>query len=177
MAPRPGKKADFKRHPAGLLPGLGRAAGFAALAGVALSILAGVVLLPAYASLAEAKYERDCLTASAAEAEDLIRANDRLIAEMPGDAVVTMRVARSQFNLLPENEVVVIDPARRRMPVGPLVTIPQRRRPGRPGGWVIRLAGRLRELRLRRGLLLMAGAAMLAAMFLFATPKPDEGEA
>jgi len=177
MAPRPGKKADFKKHPAGLLPALGRAAGFAALAGMALAILAGVVLLPAYARLTEAQYERGCLMAGATEAEDLIRANDRLIAEMPGDPVLTMRLARSQLDLLPENEVVVIDPGRRKAPVGPLVTIPPRPRPNRPGGWLIRLADRLWAPGVRRGLLLLAACAMAAAMFLFTPSKADEDKA
>jgi len=176
MESRPVAEADRVRHPAGPLLIAVRAVGVAALAGMAVAILACVILLPAYAELDDAKYQRDCLAADIADAEKLVRTNERLIEELPNDPVLTFRVARSQFDLLPPNEVVVTDSDTPRPPA-PLIDIPATPRPTPPQGTAYQAGKKLDSERLRRGLMLIAASAMLAAMFLFAPRGRERSKA
>ena len=106
MALRRGRKDDLP----GPLTVAGRLVGFICLAAPAMAIIAAVVLLPAYTRLEQAKYERAQLSAAVAEAEALVEANERLIAAMADDPVLTARIAISQGQMAPAGEVVVLDP-------------------------------------------------------------------
>ena len=168
MALQPGTKADPNGNPHALSARLGRAVGFATLAGMALATLAGVVLLPARAQLADAQYQRDCLAAMNADARAVIAARQRLIDALPTDSVLAMRLARSQLEMLPAGEIVVVDP--QRPAAEPLVSIDPTPRPDPPDGWLYRSGLKFQDPAFRRGSLLLAGGAMLAAMLLFAVP-------
>ena len=93
------------RPPAGLLFSAGRLVGFLLLAGAAVLLLAGVVLLPAWARLAEARYGRACPEARTADLEALAEAQERLIAALPKDEVLAMRLAIKQESLAPSDRV------------------------------------------------------------------------
>jgi len=149
----------------------GRFVGFAVLAGISLSILATVVLLPAYVSMSEAGYQRDILAARQRNALKLIDARERMIkALQEDDRQLLTRLVRSQFDLLPRNEVVVIDPSA--PPQTPQVyLLAESPLPSAHKGLISHAADKLKNDRTRRGLLLLSAGAMLAAMFLFSPPK------
>ena len=143
-----------------------RAVRFAAWVTAALGIFAGVLLLPAYARLLTANYQRGCLDAELACAEKLIEAQDKLIVASRTDVVLTQRLARSQLGLVPQTELVAIAPAGAR-PAPPAVLSPQRPAyPPPPPRWIIAMGERLVRAPLRRGLMLLAAGALFAAMLL-----------
>ena len=149
---------------------LGRTVGFTVMGSLSLAILAGVVLLPPYARLTEARYQRDCLQARLADQQTLIAVNDRLIRALPQDDVMTRRLARSQSEWIPADEAVAIDldPARRRFAPSQIVTVTPHPRPAEPDGWVVQMAAKLQVPARRAALLLLAGVYMLVALFLYA---------
>jgi hypothetical protein len=177
MAPAPGRKAD-EDGPTDfpLLFAFGRFVGFTVLAGVALAILATLILLPAYARLSAAQYELDCRKAQIADEETQIAYNERYRSATTQDPVLVKRLAMSQFNLKPRDEVVVAPPGAAAPP--PPGAVPPRRhpRPSPPDNLLLRTAAKVETPSTRRGLFLTAAGAMLAAMFLFAAPdnRPKE---
>lgn len=135
---------------------------------MALGILAGVVLLPEYARLAEARYAHGCLEAQLTSEHALAAANERLILALPEDDVLAVRLARSQMQWLPPNVVVAEEPASRQIAtMAPIVTVPAAPSPARPNHWAIRIGGKLRAPFRRRALLLLAGLAMVTAFVCF----------
>ncbi len=149
---------------------LGRFVGFCMLMGPALAILAAIVLLSAYARLAGTRYELDSIKAGIADAESLVEANDKLIAALPEDPVLTMRLAMSQKNLLPKNEEAVPTLGAAKTP--PTLVRPTRHdKPAPPSGMWINLAAKLKNPPTQRGLIVLAAGIMLTAMFLFAPPE------
>jgi hypothetical protein len=172
MVPPPGTR-DSRRG--GLLFAAGRFVGFCLLAGTSLGILAAVLLLPEYARLVRVRHELAGWRAATADKEAQIKANERLMAALPKDPVLTKRLAMNQHGLLPADEVVVATSASPPQPPPALVRPPRHARGAPPSGWVMRAARRLARPPLRRGLLLLAGVAMLAALFLFA-PRERQRE-
>lgn len=173
MAPPRGTKVkgpNAQEHSESILSAFGRLVGFAALAGLALTILAGVVLFPAYARVEEARYQRDCLQAGTADAESLIAVNERLIDALDNDEVLAKRLARSQWRWRPVGETPMAGsgPPLTKQPAEALATITSAQRPAKPNGWLLRIARRFRTPATRRGLLLVAAVAMFAAMLLVA---------
>lgn len=165
MAPLLGKRADRRPSGAAGPSPVARFVGFTALATMAIAALATVVLLPAYGSLAETQYQLDCLRADVADGENLVAANEKLIASLPDDDVVAKRLARSQSQWLPADEVVVIDPAGDEPP--PLVTIQRQPQPAAPAGIVTNLATNLQSSAAKVVMLVLAAGSMLAATILF----------
>lgn len=144
-----------------------RAVGFFLLAGAAMALLAAVVLLPPWAGLAGARYDLARLQAEVADAEAQIAANERLIAALPHDEVLAKRLAMNQNLYWPRHEIVVVDPDAAPADPPDVVCPPRQARPPMPAGLLIRAAGRLRNTAKRRGMLILAAAALAAAMFLF----------
>jgi hypothetical protein len=166
MAAQSGTKVNNNR-----LSRFARAVISAAWAAAALGIFAVALLLPAYAQLLNANYERDCLDAELACAEQLIEAQENMIAAGETDEVLTQRLARSQLGLLPQTERVAIDPANPR-PVPPAVFSPQTPAyPPAPPEWIISMGERLVRAPLRRALMLLAAGALFAAMLLYGRPR------
>jgi hypothetical protein len=142
---------------------------------MALTILAGVVLLPPWARLREAQYQRDQLLAGTREAERIIKVNERLLDALPTDPVLAVRLARTQLELIPPHEMLMLEPDSPR--AQPMARIKSPAQPTPPRPRLMRIASRLREPRLRRGLLLMAAISMLAGMFLFLPPRRQPSDA
>ena len=166
MALRPGTRVNSTTAAATA----GRAAGFVVLGGLAMSVVAAVVLVPAYARLRTARYQQDYIATANANTEALIAANDRLITALPLDRVLTMRLAMTQQGLWPRNEVVVIDPAGDApRPVG-AATIARQQQPAPPPPWLVRAGYKLETPSIRRSLLLLAMGIMLVAIYMFAPP-------
>ena len=166
MAPPPGTRDDDG-------PTIGEAIGwllrmifFCLLAGASLAILAGVLLLPEYAKLQEARYELARQEAVNADLTSLTEANARLIAALPGNEVLAKRMAMNQYGLWPENELVVVNPSRPRLPPG-LVYYQRHPRPSPPDGPLIAAAQRVSNVKTRRALWVAGTVAMIAAILLF----------
>ena len=165
--PQPATENDESGRVGRFFSAAGCLVGFCSLAGVSVALFAVVLLLPDYARLQRARYELARQEAANADLAALLRANERLIANLPDDPVLTKRLAMNQLGLWPENEVVLLHDGRpRRMPPG-LVLTDAHPRPKPPGGWLMHAARRMTNPPTRRGLLLLAAAAMLAALFLF----------
>jgi len=141
--------------------------GFCLLAGAALAIFATAVLVPEYARVLDAQYELARQEAVNADLKALIEANDRLIAALPENPVLAKRLAMNQFGLLPENEIVLVDGRSGPQPPPGMALTKPHLRPEPPNEQLSGIVRRLTRPRTRRGLLLLAAAAMLAALFLF----------
>ncbi len=168
MARPCGTKAedDASRPPAALAEALG----FIALAGLGLAILASVVLLPSYARLLRARYERDRLAAQVRDEQAALDAYRRLIAQGGDDPILVQRLAMDTLGLVPTNEVI-FHPAEttRTIPPG-VVRVDRAPRPDKPAGWAVRAADRLANPAVRRGLMLLSGLTVLVAVVLFVLP-------
>jgi len=171
MAPQPGTSHSEAAAREGLVAAVWRPVGFVLLAGMALTILAAVALLPPYARLLRVRYEHDRLMAKNADDEALIAAYDRLIEAAPTDPVLTKRLAICEFGLLPRNEMIVHSS---RLPRGRppgLPTINRRPPPARPPAWILRTAASVGAPVARAALCLIASAALLAAILLTGPSK------
>jgi hypothetical protein len=141
--------------------------GFLLLAGASIALFAGVLMVPDYARLQHAQYEQARQEASVADLQTLVQANDRLIANLPDDPVLVKRLAMNQYGLFPKDEQVVLDERSQRPPPPGMVVVDPRPRPAAPTGWFQETAERISNPPTRRGLLLLAAAAMFAAICLF----------
>jgi hypothetical protein len=141
--------------------------GFCLLAGAALAVFAAALLLPDYARMLRAEYELARQEAAIADLEALIEANRRLIDALPESPVLTKRLAMHQLGLWPEDEVVVLNGTRPAPPPPGVALVGRHQRPKPPSPWVLTTAARVSNPRTRRGLLLLAAAALVAAVLLF----------
>ncbi|MCD4824778.1 MAG: hypothetical protein K8S55_09225 [Phycisphaerae bacterium] len=147
-----------------------RFVGFYGLTGAALAILAGVVLLPAYARLQRVEHQRDCSHLRIREAEDTVAAQDRFKNRMVNDEVITRRLAWSKLGMYPCNEVVVLDPADAQKPPPGTLSQIRHENPAPPATWVQAAATKVTAPAYRRGLLVMAACMLVAALLMFAPP-------
>jgi len=148
-----------------------RAVGFLLPAAVAVGIMAMVVLLPPYARLQAARYERDCLLARQADAEALIAAQQRLIDALPRDVVLTKRLAQRRLGLRPNDEMIIPAWSAGAREPAPIPSIQTHPLPQPPPRRLMKLASRLGAPRLRRGLMLLAGGLLILSILL--SDKPD----
>ena len=164
----PGNDAE-RSQAAKVLFAAGRLVGFVLSAGTAMGILAAVTLLPAYADILSARYDRDCERYRLAGMEALAVANDRLIAAaQEEDPVLIRRLAMSQLGYRPPGETLA-DPNG----IGPvqLISLPNLAKPAPPSGQFRQTVARLQDPNTRRGLLALAAGAMLTAMLAFSAPE------
>jgi hypothetical protein len=151
-----------------------RGVGFSVLTGMSLSLLAAVVLLPAWGRYAVLRYQRDCKARDVREAEMTLAAMDRLLEDVRKDEVLTQRLAWSRLGLCPSGEVRVLPRDRRdETQPGSLSKIRLPDPPG-PNGKLLGLARRTNESRRRRGMLALAGGMLIAALLLFTPPERSE---
>lgn len=154
-----------------LLGSLLRGTGFVVLSSMALTILAAVVLLPAYGQYLTVRHQRDLTARRVEQAEANLAAMDRLLAEARDDDVLTQRLAWSRLGLCPSGEVRVLPEDRTALPqpgeLAPIV----RRTPPPPDARVLGMARRCSSPARRRGMLALAGAMLLTALLLFAPPE------
>ncbi|MGC9454952.1 MAG: hypothetical protein ACP5HU_08805 [Phycisphaerae bacterium] len=144
-----------------------RSLGFVVLACASLATLAAVVLLPPWARLVDAQYERDVLAARIADEQAMVTANERLIKALPDDVVLTRRLAMSDLNALPRGQRVFEAPAGNAVTLPATVTIEPAARPEPPEGWMVSAGLKLSRPGYRRGVFLLAISGLVAAMVLF----------
>ena len=158
-------------RPSGVLFAAGRMVGYVLLAGMALAIMGAIVIIPPYTEMVVARYELGCLQASVQDAQDLVSANERLLAALPEDEVLITRLAMTQEPLLPGNHEVVRVPTQLD-PIRPDLVRPGRNpRPAPPSGLLFQINARLANPGTKRGLFLLASALLGVALFLFAPPN------
>ena len=176
MGHRPGIRTDRsggRSRRTALFGAAGRGVGFVLLCGVALAIQAGVVLLPEYAELHQDLYSRSCEAATVADMEALAEAQDRLIAKLPTDPVLTKRIAMHQQDHRPDNSVATADPISGGLRSPGAVRLSPHRRPAPPPGWLARASGKLANPATRRGLWLVSVGLLVAAVLMFASPHTN----
>ena len=140
---------------------------FFILTTLGLLILATVTLLPAYAGLAQARYQRDSLAAKNANDEALTVAYQRLIAAIPTDPVLAKRLAIRQFGFPPRSERIM--PTAVEEPLtcrSDLVTTILQTLPDRPYRGIF-LAAEFLQIRVVRTILLLAATATLLAGMIY----------
>lgn len=160
-------KASPREHPRDRLIRWGA---FVGLVGLAMLIIAGVVWLPNIARLRQLEHQRACQELRIKEAEATIAAMQRLISEVPTNEVLTKRLAWSKLGLLPSNEAW---PLHTNVPPPPTpgslspIRYPD---PPAPNANIDQWAQKVQSPAYRRGLLVLAGSMIVAAMLLFPAP-------
>ncbi len=144
---------------------------FVLLAGVAIAIVAGVVLLPAYARLNRVTAEHERLDAANADDQARIDAQDRLIEALPDDRVLAKRLAMRHFGAVPRTEHVVTATEDFRAPQPGTVAITPAPRPKPVANWMALTAQRIANDRIRLTLLALAAATAAAAVLLSNAPR------
>ncbi len=152
----------------------GRMIGFTLMAGMALAILAAVVLLPAWQRLDTIRARRDALAAKVETNDRLVAYRDRLIIASKTNPRLTEDLLIQQRNCRRPGEVVVPTDI---PPDPPVITMLAAKVEGTGSAaseanaaLLDRLANRVQRPRTRRGLLLLSGLLMIAAMILFIPP-------
>ena len=171
MARQPGTKDSTGTPPESLTSFLGRTLSFVLLAGVAIAIVAGVVLLPAYARLNHIAAERDGLDAANANDQARIDAQDRMIEALPADRVLAKRLAMRHFGAIPRTEHVVAATEDFRAPQPGTVAIAPAPQAEPVSNWMTATAQRIADERTRLILLALATGAGAAAVLLSNTPR------
>lgn len=167
MAHRRGRRASGSREPTAA-DAVARSLGFVVLACASLATLAAVVLLPPWARLVDAQYERDTLAATIADEQATVTANERLIEALPDNVVLTRRLAMSDLNALPRQRQVYNTAGD--ATAGPLMTvaIEPAPRPDAPDGPMVSAGRKLSQPAFRRGVFLLSVSGLVAAMLMFA---------
>lgn len=171
MARQPGTRADKKRDAsqnAGSV--FTRTVLSYTLAGVALAILAGVLLIPLADDNENTSYQVACASTENKALEELIRKRqyiiDALDCEDP-DPVLVARLAMSQSNMVPVN-ALVMDSSTPPESLSPcLVEPPKCTPPAQSPQWLTYTAVKLRRGGIKRGIIVLAMGTLIAAMFLF----------
>ena len=153
-----------------MLGAFGSFIGFALLAGLAVIILAAVVLLPAYAKMEQVRYQRDLLACRYKDAQKLVAGHERMLKALEVDETLTKRLASEHFAVETPGEVVVADPKNPPQTTEVKLFSPTQPPPP-PDNWLIRAADKIQNVRTKRGMILLAAGAMLTAMFLFSPPN------
>ncbi len=148
-----------------------RRSAFLGLAGLAMAILAAVVLLPDYARLRRLQHQRRWQELRVQEARASVAGMDRLLADLPTDEVLTKRLAWSKLGMMPSNEAWPIE-TRLSAPPAPGTLSPVRYpEPPAPNRLWNSLARQLQRPAYHHSLLLLAGGMLISAFLLFAPPR------
>lgn len=146
-----------------------RFTGFCILAGTALALFAGVVLLPSYARNLKLRHRLQCEQIRIKNAREVLDAMDELITAVEKDEILLSRICSSQIGLFPENEIVVIETGNDSVNPATLNVEPENYPPP-PAGWIIEYGRHMSDPARRRGLLVMATAIILASLLIFPPP-------
>jgi len=151
MARQPGIRAEETTAAPDVAGSIVRGVGFAVLAGLAMAIIAPLVLLPAYANAIRAEHDLARKRAEVAHNRKIVAAGARLNSAIPHDRVINERLIKGTVR-------------------SGLLNIPNVNYPPKPNGWLLNVADRVSRPKTRRGLFFAACVSMAGAMFLFAPP-------
>ncbi|MBN1554248.1 MAG: hypothetical protein JXA11_05850 [Phycisphaerae bacterium] len=158
------KKVPPREHPRDRFI---RGGAFMGLVGLSVLIVAAVVWLPSIARVRQLEYQRASQENRLKEAQATIAAMERLIAEAPTDEVLTKRLAWSKLGLLPSNEAWPLHTNVPPPPAPGALSPIHYTDPPPPDAPVDRWAKQVQSPAYRRGLLVLAGSLLIAAMLLF----------
>jgi len=130
---------------------IGRGFGFFILAGLAMAIIAALVLMPAWAVAVRAEHATADALPKNEDAKHTIALRARSVNAIPYDHKLTERLARGTVK-------------------GDIFHTPEVKSVPKPTGWRLDLADKLAQTKTRRGLFLVACVALAGAMFLFSPP-------
>ena len=175
MALQHGKNQDSSPEQPATPPSLSnriiRLTGFSLLAGAAMAILAGVVLLPLYAHNMALQHKLECRRLRIEGEKETLVAMDKFIDELRENEILISRLGRSRIGLFPNNEVVVLDTN----PDGEIdptqLKIKPVRYPPPPNNRAIEMGRKLESPPTRRGLLVLAAAMIVSSMLIFPSPR------
>ena len=143
--------------------------GFAVVAGMALAVLATVVLSPAVSRLLAARADRDALGQRVETYDELIDYKQRLAESIRTDPMQTRRLLMQQQNCRRLGEAgFLITDAPADIPLAEMIA-GQTAEPRREST-IDRISRRVQQPRTRRGLLLVSGIMMVCAMVMFLPP-------
>ena len=134
---------------------IGRGFGFFILAGLAMVIIAALVLMPAWAQAVRAEHAVADAMPKNEDAKHTIALRARSINAIPYDHKLTERLAKGTVK-------------------GDIFHTPEVKSVPEPTGWRLDLADKLAQTKTRRGLFMIACVALAGAMFLFAPPAPKQ---
>jgi|GEM_PF-2179297 len=121
------------------------------LAGLAMAIIAALVLMPAWANRIRAEYDLAVKRADIAHSRKIVAGEARHNIAVRHDPVLVERYAKGMVRQNP-------------------IHAPPVKYPPAPSGWLLELADKLAQPKTRRGLFFVACVALAGAMFLFAPP-------
>jgi hypothetical protein len=148
----------------------GRMVAFLILAIPAISILAALILLPAWISHQNTWYDGEMRKAEIADTQLRIAGNEASIKAADSDRIYQKRLAISLLGLLPPDEVIVDNPNLAPSTPG-VIKITPHPRPSRPDDWFYQMGLRLQDRRTQVELAILSFAALAAAIFIFPTPR------
>jgi hypothetical protein len=144
--------------------------GMLVLAGTGIAVIAAAALLPAYASLKDDQYQRDCQAVETEHLRRLTEANANFVAGVENDPLLRERIAIEQGGHVPLNGTP-IDSAVASRPDHIYVTAPPMPTPAT--GRLLQIAQRISRPGTRRGLYLM-GACLILVGVLLGGPAEDD---
>ncbi len=150
------------------MPAPARLIGTVILGALGVAIIAATALLPAYASLQMVEYRRDCEAARAEHLQAQVRVNRLVLAAAENDPTFIKRLALSQGELVPTDEVAFGPTSVTPAPDVVIPPVPPAPKP--PEQWLINIADRIEGPRVSGGLYLLGAAVLLATMLMFAPP-------
>ncbi|HNX26988.1 MAG TPA: hypothetical protein PKK48_06230 [Phycisphaerae bacterium] len=151
-----------------------RRLGFLVVTGMALTLLAALVLLPAWAEKEKTRYELERDTLRLQEAKETVQALSRMMRDVQNDEILTQRLAGTRLGLYTPDEIIVRDPAR---PVDnpeilSEIHYPQ---PSHKDSFWLQTAAKLEKQGKRRSYMLLSAAMLISAFILFAPPTQKHG--
>jgi hypothetical protein len=154
---------------------LGRLVGFGLLSSLGLAILAAVVLLPPYVRVLNSEYQLGCERALNADYQDRKAAGELFIEDIRSLDIVAIRTLESSvlgsdsLSTSRQNPSVIQRTSIHAM------DLPPNPRPEPVPAWLTRLSTRVTQPNVRRGLFVLAAAAILAGVVLFWGPARARG--
>ena len=171
MAHQRGTRTDSSvtdARPGRDMPAPVRLVGTIILGALGVAVIAATALLPACASLQMVEYRRDCEAARAEHLQAQVRVNRLVLAAAENDPTFIKRLALSQGELVPTDEVAFGPTSVTAEP--DVVVLPAPPAPRPPQQWLINIADRIEGPRVSYGLYVLGAAVLLATMLLFAPP-------
>ena len=165
MVLQPGTRDSDTDRPESLASVMTRGVGFLLLAGLALAVIAAVVLMPAYAGLNQVIVENERIAAANTYYRKHADARDQLIKDVANDRILAKRVAMQRFGSLPRTEYVVPGTEDPRAPQAGEVAVPPPPKPQPAENWMTATAAKLSHPTTRTVLLLAASASLAVAVF------------
>ena len=143
------------------------ALGFMTFSLAAVALLAGVVLLPAYADMRDARHQRELVACRNADLQAQYDAGEMVIDAAQNDPMFLKRLAISQGEFILAGQQTIHMPADSSTVRPDVISPPPTPRPAAPPTWIRHAATRASRPETQRGLLMMAAGLLVIAGLVF----------